>query len=100
MLNTKAGAPNKLLNNAGKIIYKKYKEIAMPNLDGTGPNGRGSLTGRRRGHCRDDKKNQTEVADNNISNKGETVFGFGRSRGRRRGQGNSNRGMGRGFGRH
>lgn len=28
----------------------------MPNLDGTGPEGRGSLTGRRRGRCRDDKK--------------------------------------------
>jgi len=40
MLNIKAGVRNKLLNNAVKIIYKKNKEIVMPNLDGTGPNGR------------------------------------------------------------
>ena len=28
----------------------------MPNLNGTGPEGKGPLTGRKRGRCRDNKK--------------------------------------------
>jgi hypothetical protein len=72
----------------------------MPNLDGTRPEGRGSLTGRRRGRCREEKTNQTEISDNKTDSTGKSIYGFGRGRGRRIGQGNSNRGMGKGFGRN
>jgi hypothetical protein len=72
----------------------------MPNFDGTGPEGRGPLTGRRRGRCRDEKTNQTEKLDIQTDSTGKSIFGFGRSRGRRRGQGNSNRGWGKGVGRN
>jgi len=72
----------------------------MPNLDGTGPQGKGSLTGRRRGRCRD---NQTEKSENKSIENEETVYGFGlgrRSQNSNRGRGGSNRGRGmsRGFG--
>ncbi len=73
----------------------------MPNLDRTGPQGKGPLTGGRRGHCRD---NRSEKSENKSIENEETVygFGFGRKSGnsnRGRGQGNRQRGMGRGFGR-
>ncbi len=43
----------------------------MPNKDGTGPNGQGSLTGRKRGNC-GTSKTEKETAKNN------TIFGVGR----------------------
>ncbi len=73
----------------------------MPNLDGKGPQGKGPLSGRRRGHCRD---NQTEKSGNKSIENEETgyEFGFGRkSRDSNRGRGRRgrNQGSGRGFGR-
>jgi hypothetical protein len=49
----------------------------MPNLDGTGPQGKGPLTGRRRGRCRDkeSEKLKTEPLENN-----ENVLGSGLGR--------------------
>jgi hypothetical protein len=49
----------------------------MPDLDGTGPLGKGPLTGRKRGHCRD---MQTERADNQ-----STGYGLGFRKGNRKG---------------
>lgn len=73
----------------------------MPNLDGTGPEGKGPLTGRRRGQCRDKKNEDKESIE-------RKNFVFGRRRGERpRGGGGSGlggggrrrgRGFGRGFG--
>lgn len=61
----------------------------MPNLNGTGPEGNGPQTGRKRGNCR--KKGSPE----NESIEKEDAF-MGRGRGRRQ-----NRfGMGFGFGRN
>lgn len=57
----------------------------MPNLDGTGPEGKGPMTGRRRGKCRDSEKNRDQ-------NKNE--YGMGRGR---RGRGSFGRGRRRGF---
>jgi hypothetical protein len=62
----------------------------MPNLDGTGPEGRGPLTGRRRGRCRNDKKNQADVSENKSRNEDEIFYESGhgkRPRGRGRGRG-------------
>lgn len=74
----------------------------MPSLNETGPEGRGPLTGRKRGRCRDDKNNQSEMSDNKTDDRNEIIYGFGRGRrlrGKGRGRGNSNRQqrMGRGF---
>ena len=33
----------------------------MPNLDGTGPEGRGPLTGRKRGRCVDKKNTEQQI---------------------------------------
>ena len=73
----------------------------MPNLDGTGPQGKGPLTGRRRGQCRNDQNENSEKKS--IENE-ETIYGFGfgrksRSGNRGGGRDNKHRGMGRGFGR-
>jgi hypothetical protein len=69
----------------------------MPNLDGTGPQGQGAMTGRRRGRCVSNKTNISESQDkeivqeqNNESTPGQG-FGGGFGRGRRR------RGGGGGF---
>ncbi len=58
----------------------------MPYGDRTGPEGRGSLTGRRAGYC----------AGNDRPGSYENGFGAGRGFGSGRGRG---RGVGRGFGR-
>ncbi len=44
----------------------------MPNFDGTGPEGRGPLTGRKRGRCIDKDKESTE---NNSIERDEIVYG-------------------------
>ncbi|HET55500.1 MAG TPA: hypothetical protein ENN33_09830 [Ignavibacteria bacterium] len=72
----------------------------MPNLDGTGPEGRGPLTGRKRGRCRDKDSSIKESTE-----KDDFVYGRGRG-GRPRGGGfgfgggrrRHGKGFGRGFG--
>ncbi len=68
----------------------------MPNLDGTGPEGRGPLTGRKMGRCRD-----KDSSANQVNEKDEFIYGRGRG-GRPRGGGfgfGGGKGRGRGFGR-
>ena len=66
----------------------------MPNLDGTGPQGQGAMTGRKRGRCRVIEKNQIEKTENK-----NVVYGLGRG-GIPRGSGGFGNGRGarRGFG--
>ncbi len=47
----------------------------MPNFDGTGPLGQGSLTGRRRGRCRNNEKSNQQ---NQSSENKEIIYGIGR----------------------
>lgn len=65
----------------------------MPNLNGTGPEGKGALTGRRRGRCRE---SQIENSENQTVDEKELKIGLGRG-GRPRGRGLGNR-FGGGFG--
>lgn len=69
----------------------------MPNLDGTGPQGQGPLTGRRRGRCKDSEKSET--LNRNEENR-EIIYGLGRG-GRPRCGAGFGKGQGRrkGFGR-
>lgn len=48
----------------------------MPNQDGTGPDGKGQMTGRKQGKCNTDKTNQENTNQENR--------GLGRGRGLRR----------------
>lgn len=75
----------------------------MPNLDGSGPEGKGPLTGRRRGKCLD---KEAGVNEKNQSPENEdVVYGIGRGGkpfgggGRGRGRGRFGRGHGFGWGR-
>ncbi|HEY4756832.1 MAG TPA: DUF5320 domain-containing protein [Ignavibacteriaceae bacterium] len=80
----------------------------MPNFDGTGPQGQGAMTGRRRGRCQDTQTTQIEKSENRIAENKDVVYGFGRG-GRPRGGGGlgnhhaggygkgQGRGRGRGF---
>jgi hypothetical protein len=69
----------------------------MPNLNGTGPQGEGPLTGRRRGRCRDTEKSETQK---NPSENKDVIYGLGRG-GKPHG-GGTGKGQGRrkGFGRN
>ncbi|MGD8781199.1 MAG: DUF5320 domain-containing protein [Ignavibacteria bacterium] len=70
----------------------------MPNFDRTGPQGKGPLTGRRRGRCAGNKK--VENSEEEKSNSKEEVF-YGRGRGGRPFGGGKGHGPGRlrrGFG--
>lgn len=58
----------------------------MPNLDKTGPNGQGPLTGRRRGRCRDTESVQNVKTENQPDEIKEVIYGVGRG-GRPRGGG-------------
>ena len=79
----------------------------MPNFDGTGPQGQGAMTGRKRGRCNDTKTTSTEkTTEQTVENK-EVVYGLGRGGKPRGGGGFGNgsgggkgqgRGRGRGFG--
>ena len=71
----------------------------MPNLDGTGPQGQGTMTGRKRGHCNDTKTKQTEKSENKSTENKEVAAWLGRG-GRPRGGGGFGNGRGarRGFG--
>lgn len=55
-------------------LLGRVEENKMPNQDGTGPEGKGSLTGRKRGKC-----------------KGATPCPMGKGMGRGRGQGTGRR---------
>jgi hypothetical protein len=70
----------------------------MPGLDRTGPEGRGSRTGRRFGKCNpDSQSNETDTTSNYFPD----GRGLGRGLGRGGAQGrNRFRGGGRGFGRN
>lgn len=77
-------------------------EVIMPGFNQTGPNGQGSMTGRRMGRCTNYganlKKTESTSSDNQNENKPENFtgrgFGFGwRSGGGQRGRGGW--GMGR-----
>ncbi|MBU1299461.1 MAG: DUF5320 domain-containing protein [Bacteroidetes bacterium] len=72
----------------------------MPNLNGTGPQGQGAMTGRRRGRCRDTQTMQIEKSESQTAENKEVVYGVGRG-GRPRGGGKGNcHGGRRGFGRN
>lgn len=53
----------------------------MPQLDGTGPQGKGSKTGRGAGNCDDTKKDQEPRQGSGLGARN----GLGRGQGRRRG---------------
>ena len=70
----------------------------MPNFDGTGPQGQGAMTGRKKGRCNITKTTQTEKSTEQSAENKEVANGLGRGgkpRGGGKGQG---RGRGRGFG--
>jgi len=56
----------------------------MPNLDGTGPQGQGPMTGRKRGRCRNLQTQNTQTTKQTDETKG--ILGVGRG-GRPRGGG-------------
>ena len=75
----------------------------MPNFDRTGPQGQGSMTGRKRGRCRDIQTSQNEKSENQSAENKEVVSGLGRG-GRPRGGGEIGKqlggvGIGKGQGR-
>jgi hypothetical protein len=81
------------------------KEAIMPNFNGTGPQGEGAMTGRKRGRCKDTQTTQTEkTTEQSVENK-EVVYGLGRG-GKPRGRGGlgnhhgggKGKGQGKGFG--
>jgi hypothetical protein len=74
----------------------------MPGFNRTGPEGKGSITGRGMGRCTNYGRSLKRTADNSSDEQNETVqenlkgrgFGFGRAgsgRGRARGMGRQNR---------
>jgi hypothetical protein len=70
----------------------------MPNFDGTGPQGQGAMTGRKKGRCNITKTTQTEKStEQSVDNK-EVVNGLGRG-GKPRGGGGVGNGSGKGQGR-
>ena len=76
------------------ILFK-----SMPNLDGTGPMGKGPMTGRRQGRCGNASRDNDENTSVNKSDAfGGRNFGRGVENGRARGIGRG-RGLGRGLGR-
>jgi len=70
----------------------------MPGLDRTGPEGRGSRTGRGLGKCNpDSQSNGTDNTSNDVPDERGFRGGFGRGRAQGR---NKFRGGGRGLGRN
>ena len=58
----------------------------MPNLNGTGPQGQGSMSGRGRGRCRNIKTTQVEKPESQNMETKNVIYGLGRG-GRPRGAG-------------
>jgi len=69
----------------------------MPNFDGTGPQGQGAMTGRKRGRCNDTKTTPTEKSTEQSAENKEVVYGLGRG-GKPRGGGGFGNGSGGGKG--
>jgi hypothetical protein len=69
----------------------------MPNLDGTGPQGKGTMSGRKKGRCKDTKTPQTEKSEVQSTENKEDAAGVGRG-GKPRG-GGKGKGQGKGRGR-
>lgn len=65
----------------------------MPNRDGTGPQGQGSKTGRRKGGCGGGTNNN--ILGRGLGNRGGGSGGLGGRSDGRRGSNTSNRGQGR-----
>jgi hypothetical protein len=53
----------------------------MPNLNGTGPQGQGAMTGRGRGRCRINQTLQIERRKIQTTENKENVYGVGRGGG-------------------
>ena len=51
----------------------------MPNLNGTGPQGQGPMTGGRRGSCQVTQKTQNEKSEIKTAENKNIVYGVGRS---------------------
>ena len=76
----------------------------MPNFNGTGPQGEGAMTGRKRGRCKETKTMQTEKTTDQSAENKEVVYGLGRGGKPCGGGGSGNhhgggkgKGQGRGF---
>ena len=73
----------------------------MPNMNGTGPQGQGPMTGRRMGRCAnkgaDTKKPADAASDNQNENTNENLPGRGPGSGS--GRAGTGRGRGKGMGR-
>jgi len=85
-----------------KNITLKIEEAFMPNFNGTGPQGEGAMTGRKRGRCKETKTMQTEKTTDQSAGNKEVVYGLGRGGKPRGGGGFGNhhgggQGKGRGF---
>ena len=61
-----------------KNITLKIEEAFMPNFNGTGPQGEGAMTGRKRGRCKETKTMQTEKTTDQSAGNKEVVYGLGR----------------------
>lgn len=61
----------------------------MPNFNGTGPNGQGPMTGRRRGRCSVNQTAQIEKSEIQTAENKDIAYGVGRG-GRPRGGGQGN----------
>ena len=61
----------------------------MPNFNGTGPNGQGPMTRRKRGRCRVNQTAQIQNSESQTPENKEIVYGVGRG-GRPRGGGQGN----------
>ena len=76
----------------------------MPGLNSTGPEGKGKMTGRKRGHCNSSKESEIVKSENKSAEEKEVVLGVGRG-GKPRGGGKGNcaggrKGSGKGLGKH
>lgn len=70
------------------VLIKNRKEVNMPRGDRTGPNGEGSMTGRRLGFCTGNGRSEFDTTPRNFGH------GYGQGFGRRHGWGGQ---MGYGF---
>jgi hypothetical protein len=63
----------------------------MPNLDKTGPQGQGAMTGRKIGRCQNNQTLQIEKSESQTSVNDNIVYGLGRGGRPRSGGGLGNR---------
>ena len=92
-----------LINGRAIKINASNEGDTMPNKDGTGPEGKGPMTGRRQGRCKD--ASETEVPPRRGLGRGQGLgrglgqLGDGQGLGRRAGGRGRGQGTGRGLGR-